>query len=97
MFYIQTMNAVNMDFISVLSLSTFGSDTSNFIIVIRLFVIQCTHVLGPDHDSIFHSSFSSTLDLKVDCSRARVAKRLDFLLDFSLDFSTIHNSLTYVS
>ena len=48
-------------------------------------------------DTIFHSMFSSTIDLKVELNRANVAKRLEFLLYFSLDFSTTHISATYIS
>ena len=49
------------------------------------------------NDSIFHSIFSSTFDLKVERSRASVAKRLDFPVDFSLDLSTTHISATYIT
>ena len=49
------------------------------------------------NDSIFHSIFSSTFDLKVERSRACVAKRLDFSLDISVDFSTTHISATCIS
>ena len=43
------------------------------------------------------SILSSTFDLKVERSRASMAKRLIFSLDFSLDFSSTHISATYIS
>ena len=55
------------------------------------------HVKPWPNDSIFHSIFLSTFDLKIERSRAWVAKRFDFLLDFSLDFFTPRWLLTATS
>ena len=58
---------------------------------------NCLNMRKRRNDSIFHSIFSSTFDLKVESRRASVAKQLNFSLDFSMDFSTTHITATCIS